>query len=674
MARKSNSSARDGGVKGRVEPRTNSPAAVAVGLLVLSAAAVLATWASSESAADLYMALAGGRDVVQGKLGGPDDWSFTTGGRVWINQNWLSHLLIYTTWLWGRETGLLVLKAVLLAVMSALLFLVARRRGGHWPTAAILSAGIVLACFRFVLLRPNLLTLALVPLAMLLLYRSFEDHRRIWWTVPLMAIWSNLHGGFVFGLGLIGLWVSCALLEDWRRHGRAIIRMDWQLPACLAACVAACVLSPFGLLNLEEPLVIASGAGWRQVAEWLPLLSNNRLPFPWEFFVVLGLVLVLGFARLLSMVPVRPTRKPVPPAQPAAFGPVAFEYLLLGAVTVMAFQSRRFVPLAVLASAPPLASLLGRLALRKGRRVTIAVCVGVTVSLGALGWQNFQAYRPDHPIRKGSTVFDRMHAVSDFFPVSAGQFLNDNQLSGNALAAWEWEGYLRWVHPGTRVLLGGRAQQIYPLSVRDLWARIQTTDQGPQLLRENQVHLVIVSPSPQYDPLLSRLAATRQWVGIYFDGSVLVLADVQSESTALLVKRALVGQLNYPSEMTRALSLATCKMMGEPSPDPASILAAVRRANLAHPTAQAYEFLGGLAGGPAFGDSVMAYLEQEAERLARMQPRGAGAQEMRQCRIMIQQVLAGVYGAASRGSDARQAVNRGRALAREEDAVWSAWH
>jgi len=63
--------------------------------VALSVAAVLASWAGSESGGDLFMSLSGGRDVVQGKLGAPDDWAFTTGVRVWINQNWLSHLLIY---------------------------------------------------------------------------------------------------------------------------------------------------------------------------------------------------------------------------------------------------------------------------------------------------------------------------------------------------------------------------------------------------------------------------------------------------------------------------------------------------------------------------------------------------------------------------------------------------
>lgn len=637
--------------------------------MALWVAAVLATWASSESGGDLFMSLAGGRDVVQGKLGAPDDWAFTTGGRVWINQNWLSHLLIYSSWRLGGEPGLLTLKAALLAAMGALLFLLARRRSGHGPVAAMVSAGIVAACFHFVLLRPNLLTLTLVPLALLLLHAAFERRRLIGWTVPLMALWSNLHGGFVLGLAMIGLWTTCVLIEDWRRKGPASLGKDWPLALSLVACVAVCVLSPFGLLNLKEPLSVATNPGWRLVPEWLPLLANDRLPFPWEFFIVLGLVLLAGAAFLLSRPPSRTARKPAASAPRAAFGPIAFDLIVLGAVTAMAFQSRRFVPLAILASTVPLAMAVGGLAGRFGRGVTNALCAAVVLGVGWLAWWNLQPYRPDHPVRTGTTVFDRMHTVSDYFPVSAGRFLADNRLSGNAFTAWEWEGYLRWVHPGIRVMVGGRAQQIYPFGVLQLWTRIFSTEHGPWLLRENQVPLAIVSPSMGFTPLMSRLAATREWVGIYNDGRVMVLADARAEATAPLIRRALAGQLEYPSEMTRALSLATCLTTGGATPDPAAILAAVRRANLARPTPQAYEFLAG----PGFGDDAVAYLEAESRRLADLPMRGKGSQDLRLCRGTIAAVLGVRYRAAGREAEARQAEERAAALAGEARAIWAAW-
>src|SRR5206468_8631421 len=140
----------------------------------------------------------------------------------------------------------------------------------------------------------------------------------------------------------------------------------------------------------------------------------------------------------------------------------AFEFLLLGLATVMAFQSRRFVPLAIVTAAPPLATLMAWWARRTSRAVTVAAVAGVAFSVAWAGWRSLAVYLPANPLRAGGTIFDRMHDVSEKFPQAAGRFLSDNAISGNALAEWEWEGYLRWVAPQIRLLVGGRAQQVYP--------------------------------------------------------------------------------------------------------------------------------------------------------------------------------------------------------------------
>jgi hypothetical protein len=610
---------------------------------------------------------------VEGRLGHRDDWSFVTAGRIWLNQNWLSHLLIFQAWRLGGETGLLAWKAVLLTAMAALLFQLARKRGGDRPVAAIVSAGMVLACFRFVLLRPNLTTLVLLLLTMLLLHASFARRRLVLGAVPVMALWSNAHGGFVLGLGMVGLWMLCVAVDDWRRRGASAIRKDAWLAAVLAACVAACAFSPFGVTNLLIPTRVAAGPGWRAVPEWLPLLSNQRLPVPWEFFVVFGLVPVLGAAHWLWRPAAPRARKRAASGAPGDLAPRLFEYGLLAILTVMAFQSRRFVPLAILAAAPPLAGLLGALP-RSGRRaIAIAAGAGVLLALVGTGRRNAQAYRAEHPVRRGSTTFDRMHMVSDVFPVDAARFLEQNRITGSAMAAWEWEGYLRWMHPAVRVLMGGRAQQVYPEELLERWTSIQITNEGPRLLREFRADLAILPHGPRFQRLVAGLAATGHWVCLYRDGRVLILADSLSTITRPFVHRALAGTLAYPTESSRGLSLAT-RLLGEAAPDTGRLLAAIREANDDRPTAQAYELLGALPVTGAFADSVTVYLEGEAARLERLQPRGRGEQEIREARIVIERVLAQRYRAAARVPDATRALSQALALEQERAAVGRTWH
>lgn len=108
------------------------------------------TWGQYRAVGDLYVALAAGRDIVNTNfacLTQPDTWSFTTTDRIWLNQNWGSHLIYYLAHSGSGEFGLLALKALLLVIMAAAIVMVCRLRGVNWPVA-MLTAGAAIAGVR----------------------------------------------------------------------------------------------------------------------------------------------------------------------------------------------------------------------------------------------------------------------------------------------------------------------------------------------------------------------------------------------------------------------------------------------------------------------------------------------------------------------------------------------
>ncbi|HET9234539.1 MAG TPA: hypothetical protein VFP10_10390, partial [Candidatus Eisenbacteria bacterium] len=143
-------------------------------LLALAAllVAALVAWAIPRPLGDLYLALAGGRDVLEGKLGQPDDWSFTTECRVWVNSSWGADLVFVFAHRMGGEVGLLVLKAMLLLGLGFLTARTARVRGASDAAAFIAGALALAASPQDLILRPNLLSLLFVPVLLLLLGRE----------------------------------------------------------------------------------------------------------------------------------------------------------------------------------------------------------------------------------------------------------------------------------------------------------------------------------------------------------------------------------------------------------------------------------------------------------------------------------------------------------------------
>ncbi len=208
--------------------------AVALATVVL---AVMMVWSVPRPTGDLYVGLAAGRDIMAGKMGQVDDWSFMTEGRVWINQNWGTNLLYWISNELGGEAGLLVLKVLIIMTGTLFLILACRRRDADWPVALLVSAGVIAAGRSFIDLRPNLTTLMFVPVMLHLLYRTTEKPGRIWLTMLVFGvIWANLHGGFTLGLLAMFFWATCVVILPMLGRERLAA---WVPGVAIAASVAA---------------------------------------------------------------------------------------------------------------------------------------------------------------------------------------------------------------------------------------------------------------------------------------------------------------------------------------------------------------------------------------------------------------------------------------------------
>lgn len=692
------------------------PAYLVVAVGAMAVLAVLVTWAAPGVDGDLFVALAGGRDVATGQLGRPDAWSSLTVGRVWINQNWLSHLLIYLAWRVAGQPGLLVLKATLISAMAAFVYRLGLRRGSPWPIALLLAAVVTACCADFAFLRANLSTLVMVPLILWLLHYSIDKRHCTWWVLPAIVLWANLHGGFVFGLGMVGLWAICITLEDWRRDGKNPLAQDWPLWACSAACIVAAAVSPFGLENLTHPLVIASSKAWRVMGEWQSVFASP-MPTPRAFFVVLGVTAALAMVRLLALPFERirkaatvmgkrpgpspsagdsgshgPSRHPTPesrvptlsactpssacryPADDGGHGrqPIIFDTLLTMIAVFMGFQSQRLVAVALLVMAAPLAWLVpwaaGRLG-RKGIPLLAACALGAVASPA---YRDVVMYWPGNPVHRGTSVFDRMHFVPFIFPVSAARFLADNDLTGNVLTDWTSEGYVRWICPKAKPLIGGRAQQVFSEGDLAAYLRLEDPRVAPDWLRQKQVHLAVLTVQDSRSRrVMFGLLDSGRWGTIFSDGQSQVLADIETERA--LVQRAIDGQLKYPSEPIRILSRALCLSSVRTSADPADLFAAARQANAVLPAAVTYMVVADLGCQSAFHAGVVRYLEEELGRLSRLPETPDNHLAILNCRLMAQDSLAMLYGAEGRQDAATAAKHRAGILRQELSVLLKTW-
>lgn len=267
---------------------------------------------------DLTYHLRAGAEILDtGAIPTTDTWTWTISGTPWLDQQWLAQVLLAGTFEIGGWTGLVILRAALVAVTFGLLgaAILRRNRGLASRTVALLVIAAFAVSAVGLALRPQLFGLALFALTLYVLELR-RDRPRAVWAIPLVAaVWANLHGSFILVPVLCGL----AWLED--LHDRAPRRLE--LPAVALAAIAFSAITPFGFgvwayaatlasnpvlsarVTEWQPTTLRDGQGllfWGSVAAVVVVLARARRRATWPalawllVFAYLGAVAVRGLA------------------------------------------------------------------------------------------------------------------------------------------------------------------------------------------------------------------------------------------------------------------------------------------------------------------------------------------------------------------------------------------
>ena len=219
----------------------------------------------------------------------------------WPNVPVLAELILSLPQTLGGDDGLLVVQA--LAVVAALLVLTgdARRAGAtDRSTTVALAVVAVGGCTSLLIVRLQVFSLVLLPLELLLLRsQARRPTPRVWLLVPLLALWSNLHGAALLGLALA---VTYLVLERARQRPleAALVGVASALSLSLTPALAATTsyyLNVLGNESARQHTGLWARLSWHSpfdvvlvlvVAALLPAVRRSR-PRLWEYAALAGL-------------------------------------------------------------------------------------------------------------------------------------------------------------------------------------------------------------------------------------------------------------------------------------------------------------------------------------------------------------------------------------------------
>jgi hypothetical protein len=388
---------------------------------------------------DFWWHLKTGEYIINtGLIPNTDFYSFTKAGAEWVTHEWLSEAVFYLIYSQIGFGGLMLI----FAALTTLAFWLTFKRFNAHPLvggfAVILGAWATLPTIG---VRPRVFTLLLASIYLVILERQSRGGRGadVWWLIPLMALWVNLHGGFVLGFALLVLAIVGIIIDHWL-CGESL-RRAWPqvqtLGVVLLGCLAVALFNPSGPRIYTFPFeIFLSPIQQQTVNDWL---SPNFHAPGWRPLAFLVLATITGLA--LSQKKVRPS-----------------DLLVFLAVTYMTFNSKRHVAILALVAIPllggtiqswlastPLARFVVSDELCRGHRYDFILTLFLLLPL--------TLFTP--MLVSALTAAPAQHQVN--VPVKAVEYMKANEITGNTFTEPNtWGGYLIWALPSNPVYIDGR--------------------------------------------------------------------------------------------------------------------------------------------------------------------------------------------------------------------------
>jgi len=355
--------------------------------------------------------------------------------RPWVASSWAFEVLLAGAY---KVLGLRAIPVLLIAfklALAAVTFLLARGWRGVFWGAVVLSA---IAQYVLVDLQPLPIVFSIlffgVELILLLHSRRTGDLHPLFWLPLLFLLWANLHGQFLDGLLLLGLYLAADFAEFFlHRFGMSSIAPPAhslpKITAIAGLSIIATFLTPYSFQLF--PNVFQSAYG-RVVFEYFQEMRAFDFRRPQDFVLLLlamAAFLVLGRQRSRDL----------------------FKLGMMVIFVLLAFRVQRDLWCVALPAIAVIADALAEsrprsLLLRSGGRwkwdKSLVTTLAVVVFLAAI-----------LRVPSSETI---MRRVSRVLPVKACDYIRANQLPAPLYNTYAWGGFLIWYLPEYPVSIDGR--------------------------------------------------------------------------------------------------------------------------------------------------------------------------------------------------------------------------
>lgn len=456
-----------------------------------------------------------------------------------LKQYWVAQVLFYLSTKLNGIASLIYLRAAILTLSLYFSFRLVRKKGlDSILSVLILMPSAYLAMKNFTAERPQLFSFLFSIMVLYLLedlkksssslnsFSSFKSHFNLFnllklFKLPLvMVIWANMHGGYVLGIVLIGLYIIAEGVKRVNRANETFVTSGTFLTFFIVCLISILItlINPNGWDAFEFAFqykgISAKASEYRSPI--MMDIESHTITWPYYLLVVFGFSAILRKGKKADL----------------------HDLLIFGFLAVISLISVRYMGFFIFLGPPVFASYLSNIRLSDNVKTVIALSISSLFL--------FFIYSLKHAIFKTDIA-------AHLYPARAVEYIAKKKPAGRLFNHQGWGGYIIWRLPEYRVFADTRYLSEINYEEYNI---ISIASYGWQEFIKGYGIGVIIIPglhpiSGQLSPLFSALMESEEWELAYVDETALVFL-LRSLNSVILRTGALPKICGYDHILRQA--------------------------------------------------------------------------------------------------------------------------
>ncbi len=380
-------------------------------------------------------------------------FNFTYTGS-WVDHEWLTNLLSFEIY---KNFGYIALSIFFVLIVLSAFILINILSKKYFPKTppfflAILQIFGIMACLPHfgVRMQEFGFLFFLLELWIIAEYNRTQSSKKLFLLWPLIYLWANMHGSFLFGLGLLFVWVFVKLFVLY------LAASPWKKYLDNSKLIKFSEIKKFGLITIGAALLTCATPYGFELYSFLGGYSNNfylsvieewlpQFNYPYNYWQLSYLALTIAILGLF----IRDAW------EKKVIKTDIWNLALISICLYLSFKSRRHFPLLFVASYFFIVEVvLDLVELEKIKFIikhwTLKAFLLVCLFLAAI-----------YQYLNIGLVNDPFVSYCGKYPCAAAAYLRENKSldSLNIFNEYNWGGYLIWTYPEKKLFIDGRLPQ-----------------------------------------------------------------------------------------------------------------------------------------------------------------------------------------------------------------------